>query len=160
MTHRSRIRLSDLPEKPWKNGGGVTTEITVFPPGADMDTFDWRVSTALVAQDGPFSAFPGVTRWLFLSQGDGFVLDFADGTSLRIDDSGPVHEFDGGVATDCTLIGGESRDINVMARSGVRMAVARVPAGPDAPPVGMVDIGPDSVVIRLDDHWTLSARRI
>ena len=156
----TRIRLSDLPEKPWKNGGGVTTEIAVFPPGADMDTFDWRVSTALVAQDGPFSAFPGVTRWLFLSQGDGFVLDFADGTSLRIAESGPVHEFDGGIGTDCTLIGGESRDINVMARDGVRMAVARVPAGPGAPPVGMIDIGTDGLSIRLDDAWVLSARRI
>ncbi|NMM43015.1 HutD family protein [Rhodospirillaceae bacterium KN72] len=160
MTKPTRIHLSDLPEKPWKNGGGVTTEIAVFPPGADMDTFDWRVSTALVAQDGPFSAFPGVTRWLFLSHGDGFVLDFADGTSLRIDETGPVHEFDGGIGTDCTLIGGESRDINVMARSGVGMSVARLPAGRDAPPVGMVDISPDGVVIRLEDGRILSARRI
>lgn len=31
------IRATDLPEMPWKNGGGTTREIAVFPPGAGMD---------------------------------------------------------------------------------------------------------------------------
>ena len=38
--------------RPWKNGGGETAEIVVWPPGAGFDGFDWRVSTARVAQDG------------------------------------------------------------------------------------------------------------
>ncbi len=37
---------------PWKNGGGVTTEICVSPPSG---AFDWRVSIATVNADGPFS---------------------------------------------------------------------------------------------------------
>ncbi|MBM7325185.1 HutD family protein, partial [Agrobacterium sp. S2] len=47
---------------PWKNGGGVTTEIIVHPAKASMADFDWRISMANVAQDGPFSIFPGVDR--------------------------------------------------------------------------------------------------
>ena len=39
---------------PWKNGGGVTREIAVWPPGAGIDDFDWRISMAEVRGDGPF----------------------------------------------------------------------------------------------------------
>jgi len=42
---------------PWKNGGGVTTEIAIAPEGATLDNFDWRVSTAQVDAAGPFSRF-------------------------------------------------------------------------------------------------------
>jgi environmental stress-induced protein Ves len=45
---------------PWKNGGGETTEIAVFPDGAGLSDFDWRVSMARVDGDGPFSSFPGI----------------------------------------------------------------------------------------------------
>ncbi len=43
---------------PWKNGGGETAEIAVFPPSADLSEFGWRISMATVSSDGPFSAFP------------------------------------------------------------------------------------------------------
>ena len=52
--------------RPWKNGGGETAEIAVSPAGAGFDDFDWRISTAIVAQSGPFSGFPGVDRVLTL----------------------------------------------------------------------------------------------
>jgi hypothetical protein len=56
------IRHADLQPLPWKNEGGITREVAIFPPGADMNGFLWRVSTASVASDSPFSVFPGVDR--------------------------------------------------------------------------------------------------
>ena len=38
------LRAPDYRRMPWKNGGGETTEIAVFPAGAGLDDFDWRVS--------------------------------------------------------------------------------------------------------------------
>ena len=52
------LRASDHRVMLWKNGGGSTTEIAVFPPGAGIGAFDWRVSMASVVGDGAFSAFP------------------------------------------------------------------------------------------------------
>ncbi len=60
---------------PWKNGGGVTVEIAIHPQGASVDDFDWRVSMATVASDGPFSVFPGIDRTLSVLEGDGILLD-------------------------------------------------------------------------------------
>ena len=56
------LRAADYPRMPWKNGGGETAEILVEPAGAPLDSFDWRLSMARVAADGPFSLFPGVER--------------------------------------------------------------------------------------------------
>jgi uncharacterized protein len=56
--------------RPWKNGGGLTYDVAAYPPGGDLDSFDWRVSIAHVEKDGPFSVFAGVTRTLALLEGD------------------------------------------------------------------------------------------
>ena len=48
MTH-TLLAAKDRIAQPWKNGGGVTREIAVEPPGAGFDSFGWRVSTAVVA---------------------------------------------------------------------------------------------------------------
>ncbi len=54
---------------PWKNGGGVTEEIAVYPSDAGFDDFAWRISMARVGQGGPFSRFPGVDRTLAVLEG-------------------------------------------------------------------------------------------
>src|SRR5690606_386633 len=63
--------------RPWKNGGGETAEIAVSPAGAGFDDFDWRISTAIVAQSGPFSGFPGVDRVLTVIEGGAMELTVA-----------------------------------------------------------------------------------
>jgi environmental stress-induced protein Ves len=63
------LRASDRAETPWKNGGGVTHEVASEPSGADLASFDWRLSIAHVATSGPFSAFPGVDRILTVLTG-------------------------------------------------------------------------------------------
>ena len=57
LTRMRIIRPADLVRMPWKNGGGETTEIAVSPEAAGLDRFDWRVSMARVARNGPFSEF-------------------------------------------------------------------------------------------------------
>jgi len=62
---RQRDRVVRL----WGNGGGTTAEILAAPDGAGFGDFDWRVSTAVVAADGPFSVFPDVDRVLCVIEG-------------------------------------------------------------------------------------------
>ena len=52
---------------------------------ARPDARGWqvRVSVAEIGQDGPFSAFPGVTRWFTVLKGAGVELDFA-GRPVRL----------------------------------------------------------------------------
>ena len=62
---------------PWKNGGGETMEIAVSPEGSGLDRFDWRVSMARIARDGPFSDFADVDRTLAILDGAGLRLAIA-----------------------------------------------------------------------------------
>lgn len=82
MANPRLIRSTDLVRVPWKNGGGTTAEVAVHPPGTGFDAFDWRISMADVAADGPFSRFPGVDRTLVLAEGRDLVLDLEGG--LRV----------------------------------------------------------------------------
>ncbi len=76
-------RAHDHKRMPWKNGGGETVEIAVFPPGAGVDDFDWRISMATVASDGPFSIFPGIDRTLSILDGAGLSLKMEGGNAWR-----------------------------------------------------------------------------
>ncbi|TWG84209.1 hypothetical protein L602_002800000080 [Cupriavidus gilardii J11] len=103
----------------WKNGGGTTREIAVWPPSAGMDDFDWRISVADIAADGPFSAFPGVDRQIVLLEGTGVRLRARDASfDHRLDTVGAPFAFAGDVAVDATLLDGPTRDFNVMTRRG------------------------------------------
>lgn len=112
------LRASDHKRMPWKNGGGETVEIAVFPPNATVDDFDWRISMATVASNGPFSIFPQIDRTLSILDGRGM--------SLSIDGAGPVLlttnseplSFAADVPVDATLANGAITDLNVMTRRG------------------------------------------
>jgi environmental stress-induced protein Ves len=88
----------------WKNGLGRTAEIARHP--ASGTEFDWRISIATISADGPFSAFPGCDRTLVPISGGG-CFDL-----LR---------FAGEHGCEGRLLGGETRDLNVITR---RAAVA------------------------------------
>jgi len=123
---------------PWKNGGGSTTEIAVFPENAGLADFGWRVSMATVASDGPFSAFPGIDRTLSILSGEGLDL-IVDDVPVRLTPQSPPHPFAADVPTRATLIGGTVVDLNVMTRRGAfghrvsrlraETVLAAVPAG-------------------------------
>ncbi|KPH81899.1 HutD/Ves family protein [Bosea vaviloviae] len=112
------IRAADRTVMPWKNGKGITTEIAVFPEGASLSDFDWRISTADVAADGPFSPFPGVDRTLAFLDGNGMRLSFDDGETVALDHASPPHGFDGGRPVTGLLTSGPITDLNAMSRRG------------------------------------------
>lgn len=110
-----RVDASTATPAPWKNGGGVTRELLRLPAGS-QDDWTLRISVADIDADGPFSPFPGVTRWFAVLGGGGVRLRFADRTlDVRRGDA-PLR-FDGALAPDCALLDGRTRDLNVMVRS-------------------------------------------
>nr|WP_315259895.1 HutD family protein [uncultured Duganella sp.] len=111
------IQYASLRAAPWKNGGGSTTEIAISPAGATLEDFDWRVSLATIAQDGPFSIFPGIDRSLALVDGDGVLLDFGN-ERFVLSPSEPLIEFAGEDAVHATVTGQHTTDFNVMTRRG------------------------------------------
>lgn len=112
-----RFDRTSLPTAPWKNGGGVTREIVCWPPGAGLDTFDWRVSIATIGSDGPFSAFPGIERVITLLEGGGVYLASDDGTiDHRLDTPLQPYAFPGEARIHAHLLAGECEDFNVMMR--------------------------------------------
>lgn len=101
---------------PWKNGGGVTTEIMAWPPEAWLDSFDWRISMAQVASGGPFSIFAGIDRTLTVLAGS--MRLSADAWSVELSPQSQPYAFPGDVSTSATLIDGPVLDFNVMTRRG------------------------------------------
>jgi uncharacterized protein len=129
------LKPADYVRMPWKNGGGQTTQIAVHPAGAAAAEFDWRVSVADVATDGPFSHFPGVDRVLVLVSGAGMRLA-GDTLSAELRAPFEPYLFSGDEALSCSLVAGPVRDFNLMLRRGrVRghIEVVRDMAGRIAP---------------------------
>lgn len=114
----SIARAADIAATPWKNGMGRTRELAIDPAGADLGNFTWRVSVAEVDRAAPFSAFPGIDRRIALLQGAGFVMRFADGREHRLDQPYVPFSFPGEAAVDVELLGGATRDFNLMLRRG------------------------------------------
>ena len=116
------LRSVDYVARPWKNGGGTTRDIAVSPPGASLDTFEWRLSLAQVDRDGPFSRFDNVDRTLVLLSGAMTLHE----RERRID---LVHNepfaFEGERAIEATVAGGCTLDFNVMTRRGRATHTAR-----------------------------------
>ena len=109
---------SDYAAMPWKNGGGVTTQIASSPADAGLDDFEWRVSMAQVAKGGPFSAFAGVDRTLAVLSGEGIALKVEGRRSTRLTAVSKPLAFPGDVPTGAELIGGPILDLNAMSRRG------------------------------------------
>ncbi|RWP45588.1 HutD family protein [Mesorhizobium sp.] len=112
------LRAAEYRSMPWKNGGGVTTEIAVSPAGAALDDFDWRVSMARVESGGPFSAFAGVDRTLAVLEGEGIILDIAGRPAATVTKVSAPLSFPADVPTQAALIAGPITDLNVMTRRG------------------------------------------
>lgn len=107
------ISASDYRRERWRNGLGWTWGI--FSSGAG-DDWTWRISIAEIAQDAPFSAFPGVERELVLLSGNGLRLRFDDGETRELL---PRHErlrFAGERGVSGESIDGPTRGFNLMWR--------------------------------------------
>ncbi|EHJ95579.1 HutD/Ves family protein [Agrobacterium tumefaciens] len=112
------LRAKDFKRVAWKNGGGETAEMAVFPPSATVEEFDWRISMATVEKNGPFSAFKGIDRTLCVLEGDGVELSVAGLPPVVLNKKSPPHTFSAEAQTSSILVGGAIRDLNVMTRRG------------------------------------------
>ncbi|MEX0969332.1 MAG: HutD family protein [Paracoccaceae bacterium] len=128
------IHPEDYTTMPWRNGGGVTHEIF-----ADASPYTWRLSMAEVAQNGPFSPFPGLARILTVIDGAGIALETPSETLTAL----PRHPvaFSGEVAVHGTLLNGPIRDLNLIYNPLRWRAEVALQTG------GAVAYGPDPVAI-------------
>jgi uncharacterized protein len=161
------LRNADHRRMPWKNGGGETVEVIVYPEDASLSDFGWRVSMAGVASDGPFSVFPGIDRTLAVLTGDGMALSIEGVGDHLLTPVSPPLAFPADAPTTARLPGGPITDLNVMTRrgafrhtlvhhdvtgalpgsSGTRLLLALEPLGVSTPD-GLVGLQPlDALVI-------------
>jgi environmental stress-induced protein Ves len=110
------LRAANYRDMPWKNGMGFTTEIAISPGAASLDDFDWRISMAHVAADGPFSRFPGIDRTLLLLEGNGMILAGHHHDPVCLERNSDPYAFRGDVTTDAMLVSGPILDLNIMSR--------------------------------------------
>lgn len=98
------VRLKDVCEQPWKNGGGSTRLLA--------EGVGWRISLATVGNDGPFSVFDGWWRHSVVVGGGGLRLSSNEETL----DLAPhrIMGYDGGVERSCELVGEPASVLNVM----------------------------------------------
>ena len=109
-------RAADRAPQPWKNGLGVQYEITC--DGSLPDDWTWRLSTADITQDVPFSIIPGLNREFCVADGNGVVLNI-NGVDHRCE-PGSITKFRGDDKVHATLIDGPMRALNLMVRDGAK----------------------------------------
>ena len=102
---------------PWKNGGGLTREVAVHPPGSDLGNFDWRLSLAEVRAGGPFSTFPGIDRHLAVISGR-LRLSVAGEDAVLLTPDSRSCEFPGDVPAAAEPLESPVFDLNLMTRRG------------------------------------------
>ncbi|MEJ6628534.1 MAG: HutD family protein [Ilumatobacteraceae bacterium] len=107
-------RASERAAVPWRNGLGVQYEIIC--DGSLPDDWTWRLSTADITQDVPFSSFPGITREFCAADGNGVTLNI-NGVDHRCE-PGSDTTFRGDDLVFATLIDGPVRALNLMMRDG------------------------------------------
>jgi environmental stress-induced protein Ves len=106
------IRPAEYRTMPWKNGGGVTTEIYASPRSG---VFDWRVSIATVNGDGPFSTFKGYERHIMTLSREGMDLDIEGRGKFALEPLKPF-SFSGDAKVYGSLLQGVVLDFNLMVR--------------------------------------------
>jgi hypothetical protein len=111
------IHQSGVPSTPWKNGRGWTSELAVFPQGAGLDDFDWRISRAGTDQDAPFSLFPQIDRTLLLLAGS-LTLRIENAPNIELTAASGPFRFSGDLQVFADLQEKPIRDFNVMTRRG------------------------------------------
>lgn len=140
---------------PWKNGGGTATDYVV-EHDRDGDVL-WRIGTAEILQDGPFSDYSGVTRVFTIIQGPGVHLDFpGEGTRTLARDQ-PTR-FAGAPAPFSRLRGGPATAFNLLMRDDAfRGDVAIRPGSGRSEAIEAGDAAEIIVVVAIDGPWSVTA---
>lgn len=109
------LRAAQRRPRPWKNGGGLTREVAIHPPGSDLQDFDWRVSIAAIHTAGPFSLFEGIHRRMAVISGR-LSLAIDGRPAVTLTPESDTVAFPGEVAVFAEPLGGPVTDLNVMER--------------------------------------------
>ena len=107
-------RATDRDPQPWRNGRGIQYEILANGPLPDGWT--WKVSTADITEDVPFSTFPNVSRQFCVADGNGVVLTIDQVEHMCRPSS--VTLFQGDAEVQAQLIDGPMKALNLMTRVG------------------------------------------
>ena len=144
------IPPQDYTTMPWRNGGGVTHEIFT-----DTTPYTWRLSMAEVAQNGPFSPFPGLFRILTVIEGAGIALETPHETLTALPRQ-PV-AFSGEMPVQGSLLNGAVRDLNLIYNPQFWQAEVTLQTGgtvtPGPGPVAIFALGPQPFG-KLTTHGT------
>jgi len=111
-----KLTPADYRRMRWKNGLGWTTEIIVHPVEGELE---YRVSIAEVDTDCEFSRLPGIDRSILVLEGNGMELRVGDDPPVTLREGGEPLAFSGDRDARCRLLGGPTRDFNVMTRRGM-----------------------------------------
>lgn len=109
------LRAASRTPVPWKNGGGLTREVAIYPSGSDLQSFDWRISIADIRAAGPFSRFPGIDRQMMIVSGR-LSLAVDGGSSVTLTRESDAVAFPGEVPVYAEPLGAPVTDLNVMTR--------------------------------------------
>lgn len=150
------IRLIDpanFQAVPWKNGGGTATDIAVSL--AADGAVAWRVGTAAIGKDGPFSDYDGVTRTFTIVEGPGVHLDFAGAGTRTLPRDQPTR-FAGAPAPFCRLCDDTpATAFNLLTGDGLASGDVVICQGRGAgEPVATAAI---HVLLALEGAWSMTA---
>lgn len=110
------ISAAELLPQPWKNGGGITRQLAIYPEHATQDDFIWRVSAAELTQPGAFSIWPDIDRILILTGGESIQLTRTETGQQQRLMRGERLYFAGETSIEAELSDGPARDFNLMLR--------------------------------------------
>ncbi|WP_426610972.1 HutD/Ves family protein [Bradyrhizobium sp. McL0616] len=115
------LKSEDYARSPWKNGGGVFTDIAdahrADSPVKDWDSLLWRFAATPIVAPGPFSHMPGIDRLQMVVGGRGLVLK-APGQEFDEREPFTTVRFTGEHAIVTELEAGPVEVVNLMARRG------------------------------------------
>lgn len=138
---------------PWKNGGGTATDIAAEP--AAGGGFVWRVATAAILRDGPFSDHAGIARVFTVVEGPGVHLDFAGEATRTLDRDAPTR-FAGAPAPFCRLRDRQpATAFNLMTRDGAATGEVTILRGTGMP--APLPAGETLVLLALEGGWRVTA---
>ncbi|MBB4397916.1 HutD family protein [Bradyrhizobium sp. ERR14] len=116
------LRSEDYTRSPWKNGGGIFTDIAdehrADAAVKDWSSMLWRFASTPIVAPGPFSHMPGIDRLQMVVGGRGLVLK-APGQEFDEREPFTTVRFTGELEIVTELHAGPVEVVNLMARRGV-----------------------------------------
>jgi uncharacterized protein len=103
---------------PWKDGGGFTHEVAIYPANTSWADFGWRISIASMPQDAIFSSLPGVARILAVLEGTLRLTIDGEQQPALYPMALPAY-FDGASAVEAVILSTAVLNLNLMVRRNI-----------------------------------------